>query len=96
MQHATIGGAVLLTYVLIRKKTHIIYFLSLLILYALSAWSIPVASAATATIAWDDNTEPGVEGYILYYGTTSQAYLHNVDVGNSTSRHISGIEQRHL
>ena len=83
----------MLTYVLIRKKTHIIYFLSLLILYALSAWSIPVASAATATIAWDDNTEPGVEGYILYYGTTSQAYLHNVDVGNSTSCTISGLEQ---
>jgi len=90
---ATIGGAVLLSLVLFRKQTPILYFLSLLVLYALGTWSIPAASAATVTIAWDANTEPDVEGYILYYGTTSPDYLYDVDVGNSTSCAISGLEQ---
>ncbi len=90
---ATIGGAVLSANKLFLKKFHSLYLLPLLVIYALCSLPLPAASAATVTIAWDANTGPGVEGYIMYYGTTSPDYQYNVDVGNSTSCTISGLEQ---
>jgi len=92
LNDATIGGAVLLTNVLFLKKIRILYFLPLLAIFALCSWQLPAASASTVTLAWNANPEPGVEGYILYYGTTSPGYLYSVDVGNSTSCTISGVE----
>ena len=93
MQHATIGDAVLLANILFLKKIRILYLLPLFVIYALCFLQVPAASAATVTLAWDTNTEPGVEGYIMYYGTTSPDYQYNVDVGNSTSCTISDLEQ---
>ncbi|MCP3893150.1 MAG: fibronectin type III domain-containing protein, partial [Bacteroides sp.] len=93
LNDATIGGAVMITYVYFLKKIRIRHFLPLLVIYALFSLQLPAASATTVTIAWDANTEPGVEGYIMYYGTTSPDYQYNVDVGNSTSCTISGLEQ---
>ncbi|MEE4601451.1 MAG: fibronectin type III domain-containing protein [Desulfobacteraceae bacterium] len=52
---------------------------------------LPTAFADTVTLAWDANQEPDVKGYIMYYGTTSPDYQHDVDVGNSTSCSISGL-----
>jgi hypothetical protein len=45
----------------------------------------PAASAATLTLQWDANPEPGVTGYTLSYGTRSGFYDRRVDVGNVTS-----------
>jgi hypothetical protein len=43
------------------------------------------AQAATVTLAWDRNTEPGVLGYYLRYGTASRTYTLEVHAGNQTS-----------
>jgi hypothetical protein len=87
--HANNGGAVLLAYVLFLKKIRI---LPLFVIFTIYFLQLPTAFAATATLAWDANTESGVEGYIMYYGTTSPNYQHNVDVGNTTGCTISGLE----
>ena len=43
------------------------------------------AEAATVTLAWDRNTEPDVQGYIVSYGTASRTYSTEVNAGNQTS-----------
>jgi hypothetical protein len=49
-------------------------------------WAIPgIARAGTITLAWNANPEPGIAGYILYYGTTPGAYSASINVGNKTS-----------
>jgi hypothetical protein len=53
---------------------------------------LPVAEAATVTLAWDPNQEPDVAGYKIHYGTSSRTYQHTVDVGVFTSCTISGLE----
>jgi len=42
------------------------------------------AEAGTLSLAWNANPEPGVAGYILYYGTTPGSYTASVNVGNRT------------
>ena len=49
--------------------------------------------AAQVTLAWDANTDPGVAGYKLYYGTASRTYGTPVDVGKVTQHTLSGIEE---
>jgi hypothetical protein len=51
LNDATIGGAVLLANKLFLKKIRILYFLPLLVIYALCSLPLPAASAATVTIA---------------------------------------------
>ena len=58
------------------------------------AGTASVGMAADVTLAWDANTEPDLNGYILYYGTASrnqEDYAHNIDVGNVTSHTVTGL-----
>ena len=63
------------------------------------AWSLlllllPVSSIMAATgvkLQWDANSEPGVAGYKLYYGTTSGTYTHVFDAGHSTTANVPDV-----
>jgi len=52
---------------------------------------MPRCFSAQITVAWDENFEPDIAGYKMYYGTTSGNYEYSVDVGNNTSCSISGL-----
>ena len=60
----------------------------------LTSFLIPLlAYSADVTLAWDDNTEPDLDGYKLYYGTSSRNYSASVDVGNTTQYTLSGLTE---
>jgi hypothetical protein len=50
-----------------------------------------LSDAAGLTIGWDPPSDGSATGYILYYGTASQSYSGQVDVGNTTSYTLSGL-----
>ena len=52
----------------------------------------PIAYAAQVTVSWNASVGP-VSGYKMHYGTTSGYYDHSVDVGNSASCTISGLQE---
>ncbi len=93
LNDATIGGAVLIANILFLQKIRILYFLPLLVIYALYSLQLPVASAATVTVAWDKNAETDVIGYKFHYGIVSKNYQYTVDVKNNTSCSISGLAE---
>jgi hypothetical protein len=65
--------------------------LSILLIFILSL--LPAAArAADVTVAWDQNPEPDVAGYKIYYGTSPGSYTSSVNAGNITSAVISGLE----
>lgn len=49
--------------------------------------------SAEVNLAWDPNTESDVAGYKVYYGLGSRSYDRVVEVGNSTSCVVTGLEQ---
>lgn len=48
-------------------------------------------SALCASFGWDPNTESGIAGYRLYYGSSSGNYTQSVDVGNVTQANVTGL-----
>jgi hypothetical protein len=52
-----------------------------------------VVQGGEVNLAWDPNTEPDVAGYRVYYGSGSRNYDHFMEVGNSTSCLVTGLEQ---
>jgi len=52
-----------------------------------------IASSADVTLAWDANSESDLAGYVLYYGTISGNYTHNIDVGNITQHTVSNLQE---
>jgi hypothetical protein len=44
-----------------------------------------LAEASPVTLAWSPNSESGIGGYVLYFGTSSGQYGGYLDVGNVTS-----------
>ena len=50
--------------------------------------------SAQVTLAWDANTEPGITGYKIYYGTSSRSYPNSIDVGNRTSCTVTNLLDR--
>ena len=52
--------------------------------------SITLAEAAYVDIEWEP-TESPIDGYKVYYGTTSGEYIHCIDVGKTTSYQIDGL-----
>ena len=56
------------------------------------ALSASTVFAQTVTLRWDPNSEPDLAGYIVQYGTQSGNPSTSIDVGNVTSRQISGLQ----
>jgi len=54
------------------------------------AWVAP-AMAADVTLQWNANSEPDLSGYKLHYGTSAGVYTTSVNVGNVTTRTVSGL-----
>jgi Malectin domain/Fibronectin type III domain len=52
-----------------------------------------MAAAASVTVAWDAVSSPEVAGYKVYYGNASQTYSSSVNVGNTTTAALSGLDQ---
>ncbi|HOO45239.1 MAG TPA: fibronectin type III domain-containing protein [Deltaproteobacteria bacterium] len=67
--------------------------LKTLVLACIMVFLADFAYAATVRVSWNINTEPDLDGYIVYYGTYSGFYQQSVDVGLSTSRDIDGLSQ---
>jgi Fibronectin type III domain len=51
----------------------------------------PSAFPAQVTRAWDQNTEPDLAGYKLYYGNASGDYAEVIDVGNTTMYTVTNL-----
>jgi hypothetical protein len=64
------------------------YFLSFVFILTPS-----LAGAAQVSLAWDESTGPDVAGYKVHWGYFSGNYQYTVDVGNSTSCTISGLNE---
>ncbi len=77
-----------------KKNTFFLLVISglfIMLLFILSML-VPVAHAGEVTVAWDQNPEPEVAGYKIYYGSRSGSYTASVIAGNITSTVISGLE----
>ena len=64
------------------------YFFSFVFILAPS-----LAGAAQVSLAWARSTGTNVAGYIMHYGNYSGNYQYSVNVGNSTSCTISGLNE---
>lgn len=71
----------------IRKSRQLGWGIVLALGFALS----PARSEQDVTVAWDPSTTPGVEGYILHYGTNSGVYFDFVMAGPSTMATAPGL-----
>lgn len=69
-----------------------LFFTVFVSVFFISSFSVPNAQAAEVTLAWDQNPEPDVIGYKIYYGQSSGNYSTTIDVGNYTSCVISGLD----
>ena len=83
----------MLTDIRFTKNIHILCFLPLLVVFLLCSLQLSAASAATVTIAWDENPEDNIIGYKIHYGEYSHNYQYTVDVENNTSCSISGLSE---
>ena len=62
-----------------------------LLMVALLLLSGTQALAGSISLAWDPVADPRLAGYKLYYGTASRNYTGQVDVGNVTTRTVTGL-----
>jgi len=61
---------------------------------ALLMLGAPVVQAtATITLKWEPAATPNVNGYRLYYGTSSGIYTEKLELGNTTTSFISNLTQ---
>ena len=63
------------------------------LLLALCVAPLSTAIAASVDLEWDPNLEPELAGYKIYWGTSSGTYTHSMDVGNTTTTTIDGVEE---
>ena len=52
----------------------------------------PDDSGAQIILEWDQNTEPDLSGYKIYFSTSSGMYENVIDVSNNTSYTITGLD----
>jgi Fibronectin type III domain len=52
---------------------------------------VPSEGVTTLTVMWNKSTDTNVQGYKLYYGTTSQQYTNSIVAGNVTNALAAGI-----
>ena len=66
-----------------------------LILYVslMSMCFTQLAFGGSVRLAWDPNTEVGLEGYRLYYGTASRQYDSEKNCGNETTCYVSNLDE---
>jgi len=74
-------------------KLRLIETILILFFFALCTIPVPSAFAATVNLAWKASTGSNVDGYKMYYGTSSRNYSYDVNVGNSTSCSLSGLQE---
>jgi hypothetical protein len=67
-------------------------FTLIAVILTIVLFGIPDVHAAEITLAWDQNSEPDIAGYRIYYGQESHSYTNVVDVGNYTSCIIADLE----
>ena len=48
-------------------------------------------ATGSVTLHWDQNVEPDIAGYHLFYGVTSGSYTDEMDVGNTTTATVPGL-----
>ena len=73
-------------------NTRYLKFLNFL-LVACFLYLVPLHShAAQVSLGWQKPVGP-VVGYLIHYGSNKAFYEHSVDVGNSTSCTISGLQE---
>jgi hypothetical protein len=84
------GGAVMQN-----KNCIISYLFRLSILIIFIFFNTP-AFSSQVTLAWNANTEPDIDGYKLYYGTSSGDYQFIVDVNNQTTHTLTGLTENVL
>jgi hypothetical protein len=80
-----------LTQTLSRSTTQLIFCFFLILSSLFFALPSNTVHAAQVTLAWDRNAESNVEGYKVYYGTTSRDYDWVIDVGDVTSVTITDL-----
>src|SRR2546421_9437253 len=51
----------------------------------------PVSAGQSVTLAWDANRESNLAGYVLHFGTSSLTRTNSINVGNVTSKTITGL-----
>ncbi len=49
-------------------------------------------TGATATLAWDPVNDPSVQGYNVYYGTSSRQYQTYANAGLSTTYTVANLQ----
>lgn len=64
----------------------------ILIIFTLFYFSTTTASAGNLNLVWDASTSTNVGGYKLYYGTKTASYTNSVDVGNTTTYQMTGLQ----
>jgi hypothetical protein len=74
-----------------RLSRWIFIFLTALLIVPLS--NPKIVCAAQVTLEWDAVNHPLLEGYRVYYGTSSEDYDVTLDVGNWTSCTIADLEE---
>src|SRR6266850_4013008 len=62
--------------------TGVILFLSL---------TSQVKATGSVALQWDQNPEPDIAGYRLFYGPSSGNYTQQIDVGNTTAATVSDL-----
>jgi len=74
------------------------YAISVLFIFILSLFSSPLSHAGVVDLSWtaptqnaDGSTLTDLDGYKIYYGTSSGNYTTSIDIGNVTTYHFPNL-----